>query len=135
MHEWALAEAVVAKAAEIAAEAGTGRIARVVVRIGELQEVSRDAFEFGLSVAAAQVPGMEAAEFVLETEPAVFDCRPCGRTWTLAETRGVMAEDDVEMIHLLPDTVHILVSCPSCGSPDFAIAGGRGVTLAEVESA
>ena len=133
MHEWALAEAVVVKAAEIAADGHLDAVSRVVIRIGELQEVSRDAFEFGLTAAAAQTPGFEQVEFVFETDPATFTCRPCGRAWTLDETRGEMAEEDREMIHLLPDTVHVLVSCPTCGSPDFVISGGRGVTLAEVE--
>ena len=133
MHEWALAEAVVVKAAELAAEGGIAAVRRVVIRIGELQEVSREAFEFGLTSAAGQEPGMAGAEFVLETDPATFACRPCGHEWSLGDARGSMPEEDQEMIHILPDTVHILVSCPNCASPDFEITGGRGVIIAEVE--
>jgi hydrogenase nickel incorporation protein HypA/HybF len=132
MHEWALAEAVVARATELARENGMATIDEVVVRLGELQNVSREALEFGLSVAQTQEPLMEGTVFRFEIEPAELACRPCGRSWLLRESRGGVSEEDLEAIHLLPETVHIYVSCPDCGSPDFAVTRGRGLSLGAV---
>ena len=44
MHEWALAEAVVAKTVEVARERGLAAVREVVVGLGELQDVDRSAF-------------------------------------------------------------------------------------------
>lgn len=133
MHEWALAEAVVVKAAEVGREHGMAAVGEVVVRLGELQDVDRDAFAFGLSAIQAQTPLMAGTVFRFETEAAELHCRPCGRTWLLGNSKASMSEDDLEAIHLLPETIHVYVACPACGSPDFAVVKGRGVSLGSVQ--
>jgi hydrogenase nickel incorporation protein HypA/HybF len=133
MHEWALAEAVVAKAAEVAREQGIIAVREVVIALGELQEVDRPAFEFGLSVAQKAEPALAGARFVFQADLARCACRPCGREWELRESLAAMPEEDRETIHLLPEVVHLYVACPACSSPDFAIVGGRGVSLVAVE--
>ena len=132
MHEWALAEAVVAKAAEVARERGLATVREVVIALGELQSVDRSAFEFGLSAVQQEAPGMAETVFTFETDLARCACRPCGHAWTLRDSLAALPEDERESIHLLPEVVHLYVTCPACSSPDFAVVGGRGVSLVAV---
>lgn len=132
MHEWALAEAVAAKAAEVARERGIATVREVVIALGELQEVDRSAFELGLSVFQKEAPELADARFAFETDLARCACRPCGHAWALHESLAALPEDERESIHLLPEVVHLYVTCPACESPDFAIVGGRGVSLVAV---
>jgi hydrogenase nickel insertion protein HypA len=134
VHEWALAEAVVAAAAEVARDGGMASVREVVVGIGELQAVERDAFELGLSAARQGVPELEGATFLLETDPARCTCRACGKSWTLRESLGSLPEDERESVHLVPELVTLFIACPACASPDLEIAGGRGVSLVSVSS-
>jgi hydrogenase nickel incorporation protein HypA/HybF len=129
MHEWALAEAVLEAAASAA---GPGsRLRSVTVRIGELQSIDREIFSFALAESARD-GALAGASFIMETEPASFRCRGCGRGWLLAEA-GADGEQTREAIHFLPESAHAFLRCPSCGGPDFTVETGRGVTIASVE--
>jgi hydrogenase nickel incorporation protein HypA/HybF len=132
MHEWALAEAVVVKAAEVARERGIASVREVVIALGELQDVDRLAFEQGLSIVQQDAPELAHARFAFETDLAQCACRPCGHAWELRDSVAALPEDERESIHLLPEVVHLYVTCPSCASPDFAIIGGRGVSLVAI---
>jgi hydrogenase nickel incorporation protein HypA/HybF len=132
MHEWALAEAVVAKAAEVARERGIATVSEVVIALGELQDVDRLAFEQGLSIVQRDAPELANARFVFETDLARCACRPCGHAWALRDSVAALPSDERESIHVLPEAVHLYVTCPSCSSPDFAIVGGRGVSLVAI---
>lgn len=134
MHEFALAEAVVDAALETAARERMARLTRVVVRIGELQSIEREVFRFALAeVIPASEPRLAGAEIVLETEPARFRCRPCGRAFSLADTGGPADEDESEAIHFVPELAHAFLRCPDCASPDFEVEQGRGVVLQTLE--
>ena len=87
MHEFALAESVIRSAVKIAEEEGLERISGVRVRVGELQQMSMEAFDFGLKAAMeahASVAG--SAKVDVETEKAGFACRVCRREWDFGET-------------------------------------------------
>lgn len=134
MHELALAQAVVAAALETAEREKLGRLTRIVVRIGELQSIDRGVFDFALrQVLPAGEPRIASAELVLETEPARFECRPCGRSFGLRDTDGPLDRDESEAIHFIPELAHVYLRCPDCHSPDFAVRGGRGVTIRTLE--
>ncbi len=49
MHEWALAEAVLASAKEIAEKEKLKEVIEVTIRVGELQQVERPILRFALS--------------------------------------------------------------------------------------
>lgn len=132
MHEWALAEAVVAKATDVARERGIVAVREVVIALGELQAVDRSAFELGLSIIQRDAPELADAQFIFEAEPARCACRPCGHAWALRDSLADLPEDERESVHLLPEVVHLYVTCPACSSPDFAVVGGRGVSLIAV---
>lgn len=70
--------------------------------------------------------------FDLVTEPATLRCRPC-----CAEHEPDLAADvdanATEAIHFVPELAHAYLRCPQCGSPDFTIVAGRGVTVGRIE--
>ncbi len=133
MHEFALADAVVKAARRAAREAGIDRVEAISVRVGELQQIDPDLFEFSLTrVLPGGDPTLEGVRFVVEREPVVFGCRVCERRFGTADLPGVDAEGG-EAVHFLPELAHAFVRCPGCGSPDFDILAGRGVTLERVE--
>lgn len=128
MHEWALAEATVEA---VRREARGRRVLGVRLAFGDLQQVDRDIF---LAAVADLAPdaGIDAAGFTIEMEPARFACRGCGRAWTLAEASG-LDDERREAIHLLPEAAHAYVRCPGCGSVDFDVTAGRGLSIVSLE--
>jgi len=134
VHELALAEAVVAAALETARRENIARLTRIVVGIGELQSIERETFEYALGqVLPAAEPRIAGAAFCLETEPARMRCRPCGHDFGLDATAGPASHDESEAIHFVPELAHAFLRCPRCGSPDFELTQGRGVTLRRLE--
>lgn len=136
MHEWALAEAVVAAVARVVHENGGLPVRAVRVLFGELQAVDPQAFRAGLeSCLLESRPGdapLTADLFHIETEKASFACHRCGREWLLESMSG-LGEEEREAIHFLPETAHAVLRCPGCGSPDFRLAKGRGVSIRSIE--
>jgi len=141
MHEWALAEGVIETALRVAEERGIDRVRAVRVRMGRLQQIDPDIFAFALGeLVKGQPPRIRDAAFEFEHEPAAFECRRCGTKWTLdaapefsGEAPEALDEEEKEAIHFVPELAHVYLRCPSCGSPDFQVAAGRGVWLAAVE--
>jgi hydrogenase nickel incorporation protein HypA/HybF len=134
MHELALADAVVTSALDTARKNGMRRIVRIDVRVGELQKIKRDVFEFALrEVLPAHESMLASAAIDLAIEPASFRCRPCGREFDLAATGGPRDEEEQEAIHFIPELAHAYLRCPNCGSPDFEVTAGRGVTIQSIE--
>ena len=129
MHEWALADAVVATAARQAEGRDPSVPLRVTVLIGELQAIDRDIFSFALRTLAGEC-SLPADFFRLQTEPAAFRCRACARQWGLDGQAG-LTDEEREAIHFLPESAHAFLRCPACGSLDFAVEKGRGVRLEE----
>ena len=131
MHEWALADAVVSTVERLYQENGRKRILSVRVLIGELQHIEMEVFSTGLQNLLSDRPfGSEVFQF--ETEKASFRCNACGNAWLL-EQYPELGEDELEAIHFLPETAHVYMRCPSCGSPDFALEKGRGVTIQSID--
>ncbi len=134
MHELALADSVVKAAIGAASDAGIDKIGRIIVKVGELQQIERDLFEFSLTqVIPDQDPRLSGAEIVVRDEPARFECRSCGRAYGKDEA-GINADgDEGEAVHMIPELSHAFARCPSCQSPDFDITAGRGITLERIE--
>jgi hydrogenase nickel incorporation protein HypA/HybF len=130
MHEWALADSVIEATAAVIAGKDPACLRSVKVRIGELQAIDREIFDFALSTMLAERP-FRAAVYEMETEPASFLCGACGREWTLAETRG-LDDESREAIHFLPEAAHAFVRCPDCQSPDYRVQRGRGVSISSI---
>ena len=131
MHEWALAEAVIKTATEIAEKEGLAQVTEVTVKIGELQQVERPIFRFALS--QIKPDKFKSAKFHLTTAKTTLKCRVCGNTWLFKKTS--IDKETAEAIHFVPEVAHAYIKCPKCGSPDFEIAEGRGVWLESIKGA
>jgi hydrogenase nickel incorporation protein HypA/HybF len=129
MHEWALAEAVIAAASEAAKKEGLREVTEVRIRVGELQQIEQEVFKFALS--QLKKAGLESARFRIEKVRAKLRCRACGHTWIFSKER--LDEGTIEAIHFVPEVAHAYVKCPRCGSPDFEVLEGRGVWLLSIK--
>ena len=133
MHELALADAVMKAALRAADAAGMDRIEKLVVKVGELQQIERDLFEFSLtSVLSSQDERLAHAAFDVTEERVRFGCNACGRDYTRDEI-SLAGSEQGEAIHFIPELSHAFARCPDCGSPDFEILAGRGITLERIE--
>ncbi|MEM3731559.1 MAG: hydrogenase nickel incorporation protein HypA [Candidatus Bathyarchaeia archaeon] len=128
MHEWALAEAIIASASQVAEEEGLKQITEVKIRVGELQQVELDILEFALS--QLKTTKFADAKFKIESVKARLKCRACGLEWSFS--RSTLDEKAAESIHFIPEVAHAYIKCPKCGSPDFEILEGRGVWLESI---
>jgi len=134
MHEWALAEAVVAAAAKTVERERIKEVSVLNVRLGELQRIDREIFEEALKeILRQEKPPLHSARARLEIEKAMFRCRACQREWKLESALRGKDREEAEAIHLLPEMIYVYVRCPGCSSPDFEILRGRGVWLESLE--
>ena len=130
MHEWALAEAVLES---VARQTPPGaRVTAVTLRLGELQAIDAGLLLQGIRDLAPAY-GLAVSSFATEVEAALFACVPCGARWTLAELEAIDPEVR-EAVHFLPEACHSWLKCPSCGSRDFSVLAGRGVSIAAIEA-
>ncbi len=131
MHEWALAEAILTAAREIADKEGLKEVTEVTIRVGELQQVEPPILRFALSEMKTSL--LRNAKFRILKAKSTLRCRVCGTAWQF--DRKNMDKATAEAIHFVPEVAHSYVKCPKCGSPDFEIASGRGVWLESVKGA
>ena len=131
MHEWALAEAVISTASQLAEKEGLKEITEVKIKVGELQQVELDIFEYALS--QLRTEKFKHAKFTIETVQAELKCRVCGYQWQFRKEE--LEEEVQEAIHFIPEIAHTYIKCPKCGSPDFEIVKGRGVWLESIKGA
>ena len=129
MHEWALAEAVISTASQIAEKEGITEITEVRIKVGELQQIELNILEFALS--QLKTSKFEKANFNVETLKAKLKCRVCGRQWIYC--RETLGEDAAEAVHFVPEIAHTYIKCSKCGSPDFEILQGRGIWLESIK--
>ena len=134
MHEWALAESIIATVADEVKEKGLRRVLAVEVKVGELQQIDLEIFRFLLEgvLKTYDLP-LDMADITVSGEPGAFKCRACGGDWNFGESREGLEEDEGEAIHFIPEVARIYMRCPICGSPDFDITQGRGVRIECIE--
>ncbi len=129
MHEWALAEAVISTVSDLTRKEGLEEVTEIVIKVGELQQIEPDIFQFALS--HLRTSELKNTRFRIEKDKAKLECRVCGRQWTLRETE--LEEGEREAIHFVPEIAHAYIRCPKCDSPDFEILQGRGVWIDSVK--
>ena len=129
MHEWALGEAVIAAASEIAEKEGLKKVTEVKIKVGELQQIELDILEFALS--QLKPAKFKNARFSIKIAKTELKCRVCGYKWFFRKEK--LDESTAEAIHFIPEIAHTYIKCPKCGSPDFEILEGRGVWLESIK--
>ena len=131
MHEWALAEAILASAKEIAEKEKLKEVTEVTIKVGELQQVEPDILRFALSQMKTEI--FKNAKFRILKAKSTLKCRVCGTTWQFNLKK--IDKTTAEAIHFVPEVAHTYIKCPKCGSPDFEIVSGRGVWLENIKGA
>jgi hydrogenase nickel incorporation protein HypA/HybF len=131
MHEWALAESVLASAKQIAEKEHLTCVTEVDVKIGELQQMERQIFRFALQQMKTGI--LQNTKFHLLTAKTTLKCRVCSTIWKFSKRK--LDQNTMEAIHFVPEVAHTYIKCPKCGSPDFEIESGRGVWLESVKGA
>ena len=134
MHEWALAESILTAAVEAAEKEKMKKIKEIKISIGELQQIEQDVFEFALNqIIEEQKDKLKDLKIKIETEKSTLKCRSCENTWKFADMKKKLDEDESEAIHFLPEVAFVHTRCPKCGSPDFEITKGRGVSITSIK--
>lgn len=132
MHELALADAVIKAALSAADDAGIATIDRIVVSVGELQQIEPDLFTFSLTaVLPSQDARLEGTTFDVTIAEARFICRSCNVTYGRSDID--LGAHEGESVHFIPELLHAFARCPRCASPDFDITEGRGILLTRIE--
>lgn len=129
MHEWALAEAVIASARQIAQQEHLQKITEVTIRIGELQQVDPPILRFALKQLSEGI--FKGTKFRILKAASKLKCRVCGTIWKYNSKKFDKAT--TEAIHFIPEVAHTFIKCPKCRSPDFEIASGRGIWLEDIK--
>ena len=129
MHEWALAESVIAAALKIAAKEELKEIKEVIIKIGELQQVEEEILFFAFNQLKKDI--FRNTKFQIVKTKTKLKCRVCGIKWSFKKQS--LDENTVESIHFIPEVAHAYVKCPKCGSPDFKIIEGRGIWLEKIK--
>lgn len=133
MHEWALAEAVIDTAVKVLKEQKLKKVTRIIISLGELQQIDEEIFKFALQEIKKPTSILENTEFKFEGEKAILSCKVCGKEWKFGDMLCKLDDEEVESIHFIPEMSHIYMKCPACGSRDFEIVKGRGVWIASIE--
>jgi len=134
MHEWALAESILTAALEAAEKEKLKKITEIKISIGELQQIEQDIFEFALDGIIEEQGGkLKGVKIKIETEKSTLKCKSCENTWKFSDMKKKLKEDESEAIHFIPEVAFVHTRCPKCGSPDFEITTGRGVSITSIK--
>lgn len=134
MHEWALADSILTAALEAAEKEKLKKITEIKINIGELQQIEQDIFEFSLNeIIKTQGEKLKGVKIKIETEKSTLKCKNCENTWNFSDMKKKLKKDESEAIHFIPEVAFVHTRCPKCGSPDFEITTGRGVSITSIK--
>ncbi|UCD14736.1 MAG: hydrogenase nickel incorporation protein HypA [Thermoplasmatales archaeon] len=134
MHEWALAEAIISAAVEAAEKEKLKTVTEIKIGIGELQQIEQDIFEFALGeIIKSHGNKLKNVKISIETERSILKCKSCEHTWNFGDAKKKLDDDEAEDIHFIPEVVFVHTRCPKCGSPDFEITTGRGISIISIK--
>jgi hydrogenase nickel incorporation protein HypA/HybF len=133
MHEWALAESILVTVLEESKKQKLKIIKEIKVAIGELQQIENDIFVFALNEIKKQEEKLKNVEILIETEKSVLKCKNCNNVWDFTNLKENLNKDESEAIHFIPEITFVHTRCPKCGSPDFEIKTGRGVSITSIK--
>jgi len=134
MHEWALAESILTAAVEAADKEKLKKILEIKIGMGELQQIEQDVFEFALTeILKLQENKLKDTKIKIKTIKSNLKCNSCGHVWSFSEMKKRINDDEGEAIHFIPEVAFVHSRCPKCGSPDFEIKDGRGVSILSIK--
>ena len=112
MHELSIAQNLIDLACEAAAREGADRVSKLLVRVGALSGVVKEALIFSFEL-AAEGTACAAAELDIEELAVTVLCPACRETKTLRDLSCWI--------------------CPQCGTPTSEIVGGQELDLVAIE--
>lgn len=135
MHEWALAESILAASVEAAEKEKIKKITKITVQLGELQQINKEIFQQALDDIKKVHKNklLEDATIKINTEKTELRCKKCGHTWKFSDIKDKLNPDESEAIHFIPEVAFVHSRCPKCNSPDFEITKGRGVSITQIK--
>ncbi len=134
MHEWALAESILAAAANAAKKEGLKKITEINVKLGELQQINKEIFQKALEdIVGMQSEISKDVKINIDIEKTKLKCRKCENEWTFDDMKEGLSDDESEAIHFIPEVAFVHRRCPKCKSPDFEILKGRGVSISTIK--
>ena len=132
MHEWSLAESVIVAAIEVSKKEKLKKITEIKITIGELQQIEKDIFEFALTQIMKDKK-LKNVKIKIKNEKSTLKCKNCEKIWSFYDMKKKLNNDESESIHFIPEVAMVHSRCPNCGSPDFEILTGRGVTISSIK--
>jgi len=134
MHEWALAESVIKSSIAAAEKEKLVKITEINVLLGELQQIADDIFRFALDeLVVLYKDSFQNVTINIETEKTLLQCKQCEHSWEFGDMKEKLNPDEAEAIHFIPEVAFVHTRCPQCGSPDFEILKGRGVSVSSIK--
>lgn len=134
MHEWALAESIITTVLEAAKKEKLKIIKEIKIQIGELQQIEQDIFKYALNeIIKSQDKKIKDVKIKIETIKSILKCKNCEHTWSFSDVKKNLDDDEGEAIHFIPEVAFVHTRCLKCGSPDFEITTGRGVSIAHIK--
>lgn len=134
MHEWALAESILTAAIEESKKEKMKKITEIKIELGELQQIEIDIFKFALDeIIKEQGKLLKNVKIIIKTKKSTLKCKNCQNTWNFSDIKKKLSVNEGESIHFIPEVAFVHTRCPKCGSPDFEISAGRGVSITQIK--
>ncbi|MEM0481880.1 MAG: hydrogenase/urease maturation nickel metallochaperone HypA [Nitrososphaerota archaeon] len=143
MHEWSIADGIVAAVLEQAASRNAARVKEVEVLVGELRDLDIQVLEEAIGQ-LSRATVADGAIFQFRRSHALFKCSLCGENWNmkkatemiasqLSEKGYVVEAEELELpTHFMPMLVVGLQRCPKCGGMDIEVEGGHELMITRI---
>jgi hydrogenase nickel incorporation protein HypA/HybF len=134
MHEWALAESIILTAIKESKKNKLKNIDEINIKIGELQQIERDIFNFALNEVLKDYNNkFKNVKINIEITESKLKCNICGNIWNFRDISNNLNSDESEAIHFIPEVSFVHSRCTKCKSPDFKIISGRGISISSIK--
>jgi len=114
VHELPITQSILDTALACAQASGAGKILRIHLVIGELNELRQEWIQRYFDYLSRDTAAV-GAQILVEQVPAAFRCRGCGQDFEVAIR-------EIERVR-----------CPNCGSAELALERGREFLIRDME--
>lgn len=128
MHEFGLAEGIISTALKTAEKEGLKEITKIKIKIGELQIIDTNTFEFALKkIIQPENAILSKAKIELEKENAILKCKTCQHEWSF--------QNAIEKLdtHTHEEEPHRYITCTKCKSSDIEVLKGNRIWIDFIE--
>jgi len=134
MHEWALAESIIDTSLNAAEKEGLKKLTEINVGIGELQQINKEIFQYAIDeILKSRKKDADQIKIHITILKSTLQCKRCEHQWKFSDMKHKLTEDESESIHFIPEVAFVHTRCPNCGSFDFEIKSGRGITITSIK--